>query len=248
MKRKVASLMILLFGLLLAYSLAEEFWDKKPYKEWKEKQCQKLLEDSPWSHPYAITTVNVPGVMNQAGGTTRSRSFGDGELGQVGGDTEVRTYLQVRFVTAKPIRSAIGRTRILADPKNKALAEQVAQYVNQPDGPEVIVEVTYYSEPAGHPSLREVENFLRTATQPTLKDRVYLSDSAKGVQVPIGRYQGPYEGYNGALLLFSRYNEEGNPYFDGSEKEILFHMETSFAEVDLRLKPKDMFFGGAFTL
>ena len=35
------------------------------------KECQKLLKKSPWSHPYAITTVSVAGVMNQAGGTTR---------------------------------------------------------------------------------------------------------------------------------------------------------------------------------
>jgi len=246
MKKKVASLMILLFGLAFVYALAADFWDKKPYQEWKMKECQKLLKKSPWSHPYAITTVSVAGVMNQAGGTTSDRSFGDGELGSVGGDSEVRLYLQVRFVTAKPVRAAIGRSRILADPKNKALGEQVEQYVNQPDGADVVAEVTYYSEPAGHPSLRQVENFLRTATQPTLQERVYLSDSKKGVRVPIGRYQGPYEGYNGALLLFPRYDEEGNPHFDGSEREILFHMETSFATVDLRLKPKDMLFEDAF--
>ncbi len=246
MKRKIASLMVLLLGLLLVYSLADEFWDKKPYQEWKAKQCEKLLQKSPWSHPYAITAVTIPGVMNPAGGTTRTRSFGDGDLGDVSGDSEVHLFLQIRFVTARPIKAAIGRTRLLADPKNKALAEQVEQYVNQPDGAEVVVEVTYYSEPAGHPSLRQIENFLRTATLPTLKDRVYLSASTKDVHVPIGRYQGPYEGYNGALLLFPRYDEEGNPHFDGSEREIHFHMQTSFADIDLRLKPSDMIFGGAF--
>ena len=184
--------------------------------------------------------------MSPGGGTTRTRSFGDGDLGDVSGDSEVHLFLQIRFVTARPIKAAIGRTRLLADPKNKALADQVEQYVNQPDGAEVVVEVTYYSEPAGHPSLRQVENFLRTATLPTLKDRVFLSASKKDVHVPIGRYQGPYEGYNGALLLFPRYDEEGNPHFDGSEREIHFHMRTSFADIDLRLKPSDMIFGGAF--
>jgi hypothetical protein len=239
---------VALSGLLSGALLADEFWEEKPYQKWKSKQCEKLLQDSPWSHPYAITAVTVPGVMNQAGGTTRTRSFGDGDLAQTGGDSEVRLYLQIRFVTAKPIKAAIGRSRILGDPKNKALEEQVEQYVNQPDGPEVIAEVTFYSEPAGHLSLRQIENFLRAATLPALKDKVYLSDSGKGIQVPIGRYQGPYEGYNGALLLFPRYDEKGKPYFDGSEKEILFHMETTFAEVDLKLKPQDMVFAGAFTM
>jgi hypothetical protein len=248
MRKKVTSLMIVLLGLMSVLSLGDEFWDKKPYQEWEAKQCEKLLQDSPWSHPYAVTSVTIPGVQRQGGGTTPTRSFGDGDLAETSQDREVLLYLQIRFVTAKPIKAAIGRSRMLAEPKNKALAEQVGQYIDQPDGPEVIVEVTYYSEPAGHLSLRQIENFLRTATLPTLKERVFLSDSAKGVQVNIGRYQGPYEGYNGALLLFPRYDEEGNPYFDGSEREILFHMETDFADVDLKLKPRDMVFGGVFTL
>mgnify|MGYP001828904734 FL=1 len=145
MRKKVASLMIVLLSLMSALSLGDEFWDEKPYQEWKAKQCEKLLQDSPWSHPYAITTVNIPGVMKQGGGTTPDRSFGDGNLVDVAQDREVRLFLQIRFVTAKPIKAAIGRSRMLAEPENKALAEQVGQYIDQPDGPEVLVVVTYYS-------------------------------------------------------------------------------------------------------
>ena len=243
-----STMLILALGLLSVYSVAADFWEKKPYTEWKAKDCEKLLKKSPWTRPYAISRITVQGVMNSSGGTTRTRSFGDGDLGVATGDSEVSLYLQLRFVTAKPVKAAVGRIRILADPNNQAMAQQVEQYVSQPDGEDIVVEVTYYSEPAGHPSLRQIENFLRTATLPILKDRIYLSASKKGVHVPIGRYQAPHEGYNGAILVFPRYNDQGNPHFDGSEKEILFHMETNVGDVDLKLKPKDMVFENAFTL
>lgn len=248
MNKIAATLMTLALGLLSVYSLAADFWDKKPYTEWRAKDCEKLLKKSPWARPYALSRVTVRGVANSSGGTTRTRSFGDGDLGAATGDTEVSLYLQIRFVTAKPVKAAIGRMRTLADPNNQAMAQQVEQYVNQPSGRDIVVEVTYYSEPAGHLSLRQIENFLRSATLPSLKDRVYLSASKKGVHVPIGRYQAPQEGYNGAILVFPRYDDEGNPHFDGSEKEILFHMETNVGEVDLKLKPKDMVFENVFTL
>jgi hypothetical protein len=28
---------------------AQDFWKKKPYTEWSEKECRRLLEDSPWA-------------------------------------------------------------------------------------------------------------------------------------------------------------------------------------------------------
>lgn len=248
MKRMKSGLLILLSGLLSLSLLAADFWDKKPYTEWKAKECEKLLEKSPWSYPYAISRVTVPGHMTPSGGTTPTRSFGDADLAGATGDREVISYLQVRFVSARPVKAAIGRMRLLANADNQALDEEVNQYVNQPESGEIIIEITYYSEPPGHPSLRQIENFLRTVTAPQLKDRVFLSDSEKNTHVSISRYQGPTEGYPGALLFFPRQDEAGEPHFNGSEKRILFHMEMGFAEVDLKLKPRDMIFEGKFAM
>ena len=242
-------LVALVWTLSLSYLFAADFWDEKPYTDWKQKDCDKLLEKSPWSHPYAITGVSIPGMMKQGGGaTTPARDFGDENVTTETGDREVHLFLQVRLVTAKPVKAAIGQSRLLADPKNKSLQDQVEQYVNQADGPEIVVEITYYSEPAGHWSLREVAGFLQTATLPAIQNKIWLSASSSDTHVPLLRYQGPYEGYNGALLFFPRYDENGNPNFNGSEREILFHMEAKFGTVDLLLKPKDMKFNDVFTL
>jgi hypothetical protein len=241
-------LLALVWILSLPYIFGADFWDKKPYTKWKQKECGKLLKKSPWSHPYAITGVNIPGMMRPGGGEIAGRSFGDNSLTTDRGDREVHIFLQIRLVTAKPVKAAIGQSRLLADPKNKDLQNQVEQYVNQDDGPEMVVEVTYYSEPSGHSSLRQVEGFLRTTTLPAIQNKIWLSSSSKDIHIPILRYQGPYEGYNGALLFFPRNDESGNPNFDGSEKNILFHMETNFGTVDLLLKPKDMTFEDEFTM
>ncbi len=248
MKTKTC-LSALVWIISLSYLSAADFWDKKPYTDWKPKECEKLLEKSPWSHPYSITGVNIPGMMNyNIGGATLGRSYGDGDLDTAIGDREVHIYLQIRFLTAKPLKAAIGQKRLLADPKNQNLRNQVEQYINQEEGPEIVVEVTYYSEPAGHPALRQVEGFLRTNTLPALQHKVWLSDSSTDTKVPMLRYQGPREGYNGALLYFPRYDKSGKPHFPGSGGNMLFHMETSFGLVDLVLKQKDMEFNDEFTL
>jgi hypothetical protein len=247
MKRS-AGLSSLTLALVLSSLLAADFWDRKPYTKWSQQECDKLISKSPWAHPYAITGVNIPGVMAPNGSVTAGRRFGDGNLAGVGGDSVVRLFLQIRFVTARPVKAAIGQMRLLASPENQALQDQVEQYMNQPDGPEIVIEVTYYSEPAGHLSLRQVDSFLRQATLPTLRNKVWLSDSSKDTHAPILRYQGPSEGYKGALLFFSRNDESGKPFFDGSEREMLFHMETSFGVVDLILKPREMRFQDVFTL
>jgi len=240
----------LVWVLSLSYLLAADFWDQKPYTDWNQKECDKLLEKSPWSHPYALTGVIIPGMANwnRPSSPTSSRSFGDDSLATLTGDREVHLFLQIRFMTAKPLKAAIGQSRLLADPNNQALQDQAEQYVNQADGPEIIVEVTYYSEPAGHWSLREVAGFLQTATLPVIQNKIWLSASSSDTHIPLLRYQGPYEGYNGALLFFPRYDENGNPNFNGSEREMLFHMEADFVTVDLILKPEDMKFEDVFTL
>ena len=48
----------LFFVLLLSlveFGVGEDFWQKKPYQEWSEKECQRLLHDSPWADTF--TTV-----------------------------------------------------------------------------------------------------------------------------------------------------------------------------------------------
>jgi hypothetical protein len=241
-------LAVLIWVISLSYVFAADFWDKKPFTEWKQKECARILEKSPWSHAYALTGVNIPGMMKRGGGELAARSYGDEELPTEFGDREVHVFLQIRFLTAKPVKAAIGQSRMLSDPDNKDLAGQVAQYVDQADGPEIVAEITFYSEPPGHPAMRQIDSFLRTTTLEALQHKTWLSESSTKTHVPILRYQPPSESYPGTLLFFPRLNEDGNPLFQGKNGDMLFHMETDFGTVDLVLKPKDMTFEDEFTI
>src|SRR6266404_4609647 len=56
--RKVTSL----FGLTLlltylALAQSKDFWEKKDYRQWTDKECHKLLEDSPWASTYTMSQI-----------------------------------------------------------------------------------------------------------------------------------------------------------------------------------------------
>jgi hypothetical protein len=74
---------ILLCGLMaLAASEAapaQEFWRGKDWHEWSEKECRKMLEDSPWarSFPHSQTYVEVMGARTRSRETSlRLLAFG----------------------------------------------------------------------------------------------------------------------------------------------------------------------------
>ena len=123
----------------------------------------------------------------------------------------------------------------------------VSDYVNQPESDEIIAEVTFYSEPPGHPFLLNIQNFLRSSNLDSLRNKVYLSSTSTNAHVVLSRYLPPGADQPGALLFFPRLDEAGNRNFQGTEGQILFHMETSFGLVDLFMKPKEMKFEGDFT-
>lgn len=236
----------LLTGCLSAAAvLADDFWNKNPYMKWTAKQCDALITKSPWAIPYALTSDNTPAPMSRAvisGAPAVSFPKGDA------GDHQVHLFLQIRFVTAQAIKAAIGRMRLLANPRHPSLSQEVEGYLNQPPPGQIIVEVTFNSRPAGHSSLRPIEAFFRTNTLEQLRKKIYLSHSKSNTYLELIHYIPPGEGQPGALLFFPRYDESGKPYFDGAEKSILLRLETDFVVVEQEFYPKEMFFKGEFTI
>lgn len=247
MKNK--SILVLLLALVGSSPIsAADFWLEEPYQSWSRQECEELLSDSPWAYSYALTESVTPGMMNWYGGKeTASRGYGNSGLASQTGDREVHIFLQIRFLTARPIKAAVGRLRVLDNPEDKALKDQVRQYAEGEEGPEIAVEITYYSQPEGHWSLREVAGFLNRSTIDSLRNKTWISDSSQGSRSRITRYQGPSENYQGALLFFSRYDEEGKPLFKEPQKDILFHMETDFGKINLILDTNKMRYQDEFT-
>ncbi len=67
--------------------IAEDFWVKKPYTDWTEKDAAKLLQNSPWTHEVSISAgAPAEGTGGGAGGRGR-RGGGGGDMGNMGGST-----------------------------------------------------------------------------------------------------------------------------------------------------------------
>ena len=47
--------------LLVASSIAfgADFWEKKEYKKWSAKECQKMLTDSPWAKDLTLQALGL---------------------------------------------------------------------------------------------------------------------------------------------------------------------------------------------
>lgn len=237
----------LVAGGLAGLLWAKDFWQQKDYPQWSAKECNRLLSQSPWAHPYALTGLLIPAPMNQAGGDAEEGETRIGG-GFEAGDREVHLVLQIRFLTARSLRAAVGRLRLLQNPDQPGLPGEVDAYVSQDDPPEIAVELTWFSRPEGHPLLREVEGFFRDTNLEQLRTRCYLSSSETGVFVAPKGFTGPARGYPGVLLTFPRFDDQGGHYFNGSEKTLLFRLEARFGAIEQTFNPRKMVWRGGFTL
>jgi hypothetical protein len=77
--------------LLAAFTLwAADFWIAKPYKDWNEKDIQKMLNDSPWAHKVTVELGVGPGGPGGGRGGPGDPGgpdprFGNVETGGTGG-------------------------------------------------------------------------------------------------------------------------------------------------------------------
>jgi hypothetical protein len=82
--RRLWPVILLTLGLGVAALTAADFWQKKKFSEWTEKEVQKMLKDSPWAHPVEVRTDAGGGGLPSGGGGRGRRGGGGGGGG--GGD------------------------------------------------------------------------------------------------------------------------------------------------------------------
>jgi hypothetical protein len=138
MKTKITLVVLCTLSLSAAAVSAQEFWDKKPYTEWSEKECRKLLQDSPWaSHTGSVSVQYVP--LGQT-------SEGEGRQPE----KKIDYYAHLR--SALPVRQAVVRMAMIQNkydkmtPEQKKLFDQsVEAYLNRDFSNVIVVHVDYGS-------------------------------------------------------------------------------------------------------
>lgn len=194
-----------LFTLLVSLAAsAAEFWEKKKYTEWSEKECRKLLSDSPWAQQKsADSEVNIfkasdnPVSMNvpeegdlpppNADPTARESTAGATERQQ-----RVDMFYVLQLRSAPPVRQAFIRLNQLTQkydqmtPEQKQKFDQWSEKYLASEFPDtVVVYVEYGSNADG--DAREMNRYWRNQTTDTLKNFTYLI-GANGINAPLQQY------------------------------------------------------------
>jgi hypothetical protein len=202
----LASAIFFLAGVLTAPGA--DFWEKKPYKDWSQKDCAKLLENSPWARAETLTSVGI--MDNQLNKTST-----DGQQPFV--------KYQIQFNSAKPIREAIVRQAQIAQkydglsPEQKQEMDKRAEAFLSADFTNfVVVSVTYSTNNRNYDL--ELARHWQSQTADLLKNVVNISNS-KGEKIYLTRYSAEQGAGRSFQFIFPR-QIDGKPLIGPDDKSI----------------------------
>ncbi|MFN7944894.1 MAG: hypothetical protein U0Z53_06050 [Blastocatellia bacterium] len=208
MKRiPVALLTVLLTGFVLAQS--KEFWQTRDYRQWTEKECRKLLDNSPWAQDHTINSTYIEPLQTQSSDRARERN------------TQM-TY-HVQFRSALPVRQALVRLQQLSSkydqmpPEQKQEFDQRAARLLEANFADIVaVHVSYSSNVAIYD--REMANYWQVQTTEKLRNSTFLI-GPKGQKIPPQRVTVTTGAGREFTLYFPRL-VEGQPLVTPQDKSI----------------------------
>lgn len=200
-------LLILSFGCLAAVQ-GNEFWHKKDYKQWNERECKKLLEDSPWAKRHVISQVFITPL--QQNDITRGDGTRDDAQSR-GRESNPQLIYQVQLRSAPPVRQAMVRMQQISQKYDQMPAEQQQSF---DQGAEKFLASRFADAVVVYVSItsnvqlddREIARHWQNQTTDTLKNFVFLING-KGEKVPLRAYTVTNAGRAFQLIFPRQYNE-----------------------------------------
>ena len=174
--KNLCALSLISIFLFAGVVMAKDFWETKPFDQWSQKECQKMLTDSPWAKELELVGRNVE--MGSSAVSTDSRA------------PYIKYTAQLR--SAAPLRQAVVRQLqivnkydSLPDDQKQAFSQNTDSFLLGPPSEFVVVNIQYESNIVDHN--RDLNRYWETQTTDVLKNSVYLSGS-KGVKVPLSQF------------------------------------------------------------
>jgi hypothetical protein len=194
---------------------AGEFWTEKDYRQWSEKECKKMLQDSPWAKQYVISQVFITSLdaplPSQREAATRER------------EANARIVYQVQFRSALPTRQALVQLQNLRldydqlPGEQKQSVDQQAEEFLTAEFPDSLVVYVEYGSNVDFDN-RELRRHWQAQTTETLKNTVFLIGS-KGVRVTLMEYMAGKGARQVFQLTFPR-AVDGKPVVGSKDKRI----------------------------
>lgn len=219
-----------------------DFWVNKQYDKWSQKECEKLLEDSPWAQNF---TLMDSGLQQSTSASDDGQQF--------------HIKYQMQFRSALPVRQALVRQMQIAQKYDSLSPEQKQQFDQGanaflsskfPDA--VILYVTYKTN--SKTKAMELSSYWQSQTMDLLKNTVFLRNS-RGEQVALAQFNAPQGGEHSFQFIFPRLIN-GKPFIGPEDKSL--QLEFTYPVVDIpggytklgdgrgfmEFKPKKMVFQG----
>jgi hypothetical protein len=202
----------MLFLAMVCAALGGEFWEKTDYRKWSQDECNKMLEDSPWSKALVLQKVGIRDSTDKFASNS--------------GQPYIKYQFQLRC--ALPVRQAIVRQSQFAQgydgfsPELRQKFDKNAEsFINMDFSNVVIVYVIYSAN--SQPKILEVTRYWQSKTTELLKNSVYLRGS-KGERTSLIRYVPPEGGNQEFQFLFPRRIDD-KPIIGSQDKSIQLEFE-----------------------
>jgi hypothetical protein len=171
--RRLAAAAVLFCAFAAIFAFGADFWVKKPYAEWSDKEVKRLLSDSPWAKTFTLRRPVLQQTRREFG--RFSSAAGEGE-GQNAPEIDYVVYMR----TAQPVREALVRTAQFEqkyDAMNRASRQAFdaswSQFLTASFPSKVIVQVKYSSNVTDID--RKLANYWQTQTLETMLTDSFLT-------------------------------------------------------------------------
>jgi hypothetical protein len=200
------SLPIVLLAAAIA-AMASDFWEKKEYKEWSQKDCAKLLQDSPWAKKLELSSVSVMDNRSNQSSTDGMQPY-------------IRYWIQFR--SALPVRQAMVRQGQIANKYESLSPEQKQAFDKQAQAmlegfPANFVVVYIRYETNDRNRDQELARYWQSKSTELLKNEVYLTGDK--TKVPIAQFVVGQGAERWFQFVFPR-EVDGKPIITPEDKSI----------------------------
>lgn len=203
----------------IAAAQTGEFWQKKPYRQWSEAECHKMLEESPWAKTHTLAHVYIDPLQSPSSPPISKDPFQvpDPATGPVRSSTADRAREQqpkikyvVQFRSALPVRQALVRMMQINQRYDQMPSEgkqgfdqNAEQFLAKNLSDTIVLFVTFSSNVQEF--LMELSRYWQAQTTETLKNSVFLI-TPRGDRIPPINYI--WAGTEFQLTFPREYNEQ----------------------------------------
>jgi hypothetical protein len=250
---------LLTITLVTTLTAASVFSQKeaKPWTEWSEKDVQKILGDSGWSHtqtetdtsemffsPTTAGTATVGRSAARRGSISDQQSINNNRADRGATNQEITVNYHIRFFSARPVRQALIRSIELQGSFLPEEIKRLHKYAEYQPANLVIVSITIDSNDQRF--LGAAMQAFSSAALATLKNNTYLERSSDGKRLFLQEYTPPGKDGFGARFIFPRVTKDERPFITEQAGEVRFYSEvTDKIKINMRFKVSEMVYQGA---